>query len=144
MSSSEIPTSLEHHYIIYDIITWCPNDVMPFFGRNVCACTWYAEWIPLLRAKMPKCMLSFPLYRVGNSRPSAQTVTYIYHRHRNWDTEVTWHTVHSWGGGIGWEHLQMCRQVGMTLLNMCKGFPAYLEKQMIMTSFHDVTVVLFM
>ena len=38
----------------------------------------------------------------------------------------------------------MGRQVGMTLLHMCKVFPARREKQMIMTSISDISIVVLM
>ena len=36
--------------------------------------------------------------------------------------EFTWEFVHGWVREIGWGHWWMCRQVGMTLLHMHKGF----------------------
>ena len=75
MSSSKIPyiTSIssydvQHHHIM-------PQWHHALFGRNIYTCTWYPEWIPLLRTEMPKQTLSFSLCRVGNCGPHAHTVT---------------------------------------------------------------------
>ena len=40
----------------------------------------------------------------------------------NWYVEFTYQFMLGWVGEIGQGHLQMCRQVGMTLLHMHEGF----------------------
>ena len=46
----------------------------------------------------------------------------------NWGTKDTWQSVQGEEREIGWEHWWMCRQVGMTLLHMVRGF-SHLNKE---------------
>ena len=64
------PMSLEHHYMMSNIIMWCPDDVMLFLvGMIAHAPGRYAEQISLLGVAMPKQTLSFSFCRVRNCGP---------------------------------------------------------------------------
>ena len=75
MSSSEIPhISGKSSYDIqcHPMMPQCHHSLI---CGNVYTCTWYAEWIPLLRAETLKETLSSSLCRVGNCGPHLHTMT---------------------------------------------------------------------